>query len=150
MVNSLQTSNYNRVFDNLLVLQDAAEAAITSAGTTTGQVGGADAELDVGAAAMNGTMVVDVTSLDLGGTDESYILVLQGGDVAAFTVNQELARLHLGVNEVLESTLDSVVGRYKVPFSNEKGGVIYPFVRLRVIVAGTTPSIDCEAFISKA
>jgi hypothetical protein len=39
------------------------------------------------------------------------------------------------------------VGRFAIPFRNERNGVIDRYLRLYTLIAGTTPSITFSAFL---
>jgi len=41
------------------------------------------------------------------------------------------------------------MGRYILPFENEKNGEVYPYVRIRHSISGTTPSINYTARLEK-
>ncbi len=137
------------MFDKELQLADGA-AAITASGVT--QVDGSAASLDLGAAANgSGDLVVDVSAIDITTGDESYELLLQGSSNSDFSSDvQTIARGKLGDSSTLGTGVDadSVVGRHVIPFHNDVAQTTsYQYLRLAVVVAGTTPSITLSAFV---
>lgn len=124
------------MIDSTMILKDAGLVAASAAGT----VASAAKIVNVGAGLVEGFLVVDVSAIEVDAT-ELYSIALQGSDVSDFSTGDEviveLACLNLGANEVIGDNADSTVGRYMVPFRNERQGVIYPYVRLYTTVAGT-------------
>ena len=114
------------MFDTKLILKTSGLVAASANGTG----------LEVGAGRIAARMVVDVTAIEIASDTEVYRLYLVGGDDESFTNNTPLAMLELGAAGGIEGNVDSEVGRYEIQVTNEKGGVIYPYVRLRTVVAG--------------
>ena len=115
------------MYDVKTVLKAA--GAVTSSGDGTG--------FEVGSGKITARMVVDVSAIEIASDDEVYELHLIGGDDASFTNNTSLACLELGAAGGIEGNVDSEVGRYELLVTNEKGGVIYPHVRIRYVISGT-------------
>lgn len=132
--------------------------------TITGfaQVGGADAVLDLGGlqsstpkqqARTDEVLVLDVTAIDTVTGDESYNLHLLGSNDSGFGAGNvaELASFVLGgvagktTIGVTNSFVD-VAGRYELSFSSEQANIKYQFIKLRIVCAGTTPSLSLLAF----
>lgn len=149
-----------QTLDVLLELEDG--VAITA--DRAGQVATVDQILDVGGdgkpdsadreqeAELHGNMQVDVSAVDIVSNDELYHVILQGSDDAAFASTiVNLAILSLGDNVVAlgGSDEDAATGRFIVPFTNERNGTTYRFLRLFVDVTGTTPSITLTARLHK-
>lgn len=138
---------YNQ--DKELILADGA-AAITADGVT--QVGGVAASKQLGAGRFEGVLIIDVSAIDIVGNDEVYHLLLQGaasGD-SAFTTVETLAQITLGATEVRPGgAIDSVIGRYEIPFTTEQHDTVYDWVRLYVDVAGVSASITLKAWIAE-
>ena len=137
----------NRTIDTLLLMEDGA-AAITATEVNEGGI------YDTGSAVAKfvADLMVHVTAIDIASNDELYSLELQGSTSATFASGIEnLATLHLGPNETLitDTDVDSTVGVYTVPFTNQVGGRMYRYVRLKIVVAGTTPSITYTAYLTK-
>lgn len=150
-------------FDANLLLSDNA-AAYTATGFT--QVGGADAVLDMGGnqgvtpqqlARIDAVAVVDVTAMDATTTDEAYRILVVGSQVSAFTAGtiQVLGEMELagGVLSVLGPgaagvTKTATAGRYEIPFSTEQNNVKYQYVKMFLVLTGTTPSISLSAFVA--
>ncbi len=150
-------------FDANLQLSDGA-AAYTATGFA--QVGGADGIVDLGGnqgvtplqqARIDAVCVIDVTALDAVTTDEAYRLILVGSNVAAFTAGtiMVLGELELagGVLSVLGPgaagvTKTATTGRYELLFCTEQDDTKYEFIKLFLVLTGTTPSITFTAFVA--
>lgn len=139
-------------YDNDLLLKDAGLVAATAAAT----VAGSAKVLDLGQARMEGTVVIDVSAIEIASNDEEYDIILQGSTTAGFTADtiQNLAQLNLGAKEVRQglagsTVIDSEAGRYEMPFTNEQDDIVYRYVRLVTVVAGSIASgINYKAFIA--
>lgn len=141
--------NYN--YDLAMVLKDAGLVAASAAA----QVDSAAQILDLGVGRFEGTIVIDVTAIEIASNDEEYTLVLQGSNSATFASSVEiLAMMNLGALElrtgdVGDFSVDSVVGRYELPFVNEQADTKYRYVRLYTVVSGTVATgINFTAFIA--
>lgn len=125
------------MIDSTFSLKDAGLVAASGAGT----VGGVAKVADVGGGLVEASLVIDVTALEIASNDELYSIALQGSDTSDFAtgspVIEELAVLNLGAAEVIGGNQDSTVGRYRLPFRNEKGGVVFPYLRVYTTVSGT-------------
>jgi hypothetical protein len=121
--------------------------ATDQAGTMDGQA----KVVNLGAAPVEGNLVVDVSALEIASNDELYKIKLQGSSRADFAHNiEDLAVLELGAKEVLGGDQDSQVGRYGVPFTNVKGLYLWPYVRLYTDVSGSIASgISFSAFLTR-
>jgi len=126
-------------------LKDA--GAVTSSGY--GEVEEAAKVLNLGSGLIRANLIIEVAAMAMQDNDESYTLVLMGGDDESFTNTVALASVEIGCKEVTESNLDSKLGRYVVPFENEKNGIIFPYVRIRHAISGTTPSINYNCRLEK-
>lgn len=136
---------YNQ--DLELILADGA-AAIIASGVT--QVDGAAASKKVGPGRFEAVLIVDVSALDIVSNDERYHLILQGSNTSNFAAKESLAEYILGATEVRPGgAVDSVVGRYEIPFTTEQHDTVYDYIRLQVDVSGTTPSITLKAWIAE-
>lgn len=137
--------------DTALQLEDGA-AAISTTEVNSGGI------LDLGAdSVMLGAFVLQVTAIDAGNSDESYHVELQGASTSDFsdaTTQKVLASIHLGAHEATgavpgDTGADDTTGVYYVPFTNDVAGTTYRYVRLKVTVAGTSPSITYTAFLTQ-
>ena len=133
------------MFDYDYILKDA--GAVTSSGY--GEVDASAKVVNLGSGLVRGNVILDVTALALVDNDELYKIHLMGGDDDSFTNTVALASVEIGCKEVTEANLDSRMGRYILPFENEKNGVVYPYVRIRHVISGTTPSINYTARLEK-
>jgi len=118
------------MYDTDLVLKEAFTLATASNATA----------ICVGDGLVGGNMIVDVSAIEIASNTELYTIMLQGGSTSTFTSYATLAILELGANEVLDGNVDSAVGRYVVPFRNERNGVTYPYLRASFDVAGDIAS----------
>jgi hypothetical protein len=123
------------MYDTQLELKDAGLVAADAAGT----VSSVAKVLTLGAGLVKGIMITDVTAIEIASNDELYKISLQGSDNSDFSTGDEvdLAEMTLGAAEVIGGDQDSTTGRYKVPFTTEKNGTVYPYVRLYTDVDGT-------------
>lgn len=141
-------TTYNPPLDSAIQLKDA--GALTATATT--QVGGVDASIDLGSSRFQkGSVVIDVSAIDVANGDEFYAIVLQGSNTSNFASFQEVARMTLGDSSVNGSSTDSVIGRRVMYWDNVghvAAGEALPqrHLRMRVLVGGTTPSINFQAW----
>ena len=111
---------------------------------------------DVGSGRADMTLVAEVSAISAAGATQQYDLVMQGSNSPTFASGiQELARYRLGNTAVRDGADTSVIGRYEIPFSNEmpvNGPVTNElrYIRFRLAIAGTTPSITLAAWITKS
>lgn len=148
----MQLNLYSQyTYDAELLLKAAALVAATADGTL---------ELNVGAGLLCGHMVIDATAIEIDSNDESYEIILQGSTVAGFGTAAAIAALtSITVGDkastrlaagVLATGTDDVPGRFVVPFRNESNGTIYPYLRIKTIVAGTIATgINYSAWLAK-
>lgn len=130
-----------------LLLADGA-AAMTADGVT--QVASANVSKQLGPGRFEGVLIIDVSALDIASNDEVYTFLLQGSSASDFSTKETLVSLALGATEVRPGgAVDSVIGRYELPFITEQHDTVYDYVRLYVDVAGTTPSITFKAYIAE-
>lgn len=138
-------------------LKDAG-AVTTSAAA---QVGGSDKTLDFGIVTSGpavtqisytpGFLVVDVSVIDGVTGDEVYDIQYQLSDNVTFASGLVSIKgvIHLG-NAVGPDADDRyVTGRHVIGVDNEYAGTLFRFARLAHVIAGTTPSIDYRAFLSR-
>jgi hypothetical protein len=145
---SLQSTGYRsaRTVDTLLQLKDAGAIAASAAA----QVGGSAKVLDLGTGFVKGNVMVDVTAMDVASGDEKYEIEVQLSSDSGFATGNVVAgELKLGDSTVAFGTVDSVIGRYMVPCTNEFGGTQYRYMRLYTRVGGTSPSINYVAYLVK-
>lgn len=138
---------YNQ--DLELVFKDAGLVAASAAAT----VGGQAKIIDVGAARFEAVMVIDVSAIEIASNDEEYTIVIQGSNSPSFASGVEilamtnLGALELRTGDVSDTSVDSVIGRYELPFVNEQADVIYRYLRVYTVVSGTIATgINYRAF----
>lgn len=135
-------------FDAEMLLKDAGLVAADAAG----QVDGANKVIDVGAARLDGVVIVDVSAIEIADNNELYHVILQGSNDATFATGVEnLAQISFGATEVRPGgAQDSTVGRYEMPFTNEQDDTTYRYLRIYIDVAGTIATgINFTAWIAK-
>lgn len=129
------------------LLKDAGLVAASAAAT----VGGAAQILDMGAARFEAVVVIDVSAVEIGTTDEIYTIIAQGSNSASFASGiQNLASIDLGANATGRpgGAIDSLVGRYELMVTNEQADVTYRYIRLYTKVGGTIATgINYTAFL---
>ena len=149
-------------FDAGNLLSDGAAPIIVTGYT---QVGGVDGIIDLGGnqsvtpkqqARIDAALVLFITALDTVTGDESYVIQLNGSNDPAFGAGSvvNLGTLIVGgiagqVTLGVLNALLSVTGMYELSFTNEQANVKYQYLKLRIIAAGTTPSVTMVAFIAE-
>jgi hypothetical protein len=128
------------------------DKVITASGPI--QEASADVILAIGPGQKEGILAINVTNIDISSGNETYDLILQGTNDATFATAAnvtELLRKTFGKGSAFlpnSALKDRGVGRYNIPFSNEEAGETYKNVRLVAVVAGTTPTITLDAWLS--
>lgn len=120
--------------------------------TATGNLSTGGTEIiEVGDGRVDGNVILDVTAIDIANSDEIYDIIVQGSNSATFASGIEnLASIDLGDAAVRQGSADvnSPIGRYEIGVSNYQGGTEYKYMRVRAVVAGTSPSITLTAWLS--
>jgi hypothetical protein len=142
---------YNRLVDVLLELKPPGLVAVDTAHPI----------LDIGAGLVRGDVVIRHSAIEIQ-TDEFYDLTLLGSNSATFASGVTvLATTRIGKGSALNTALggiagavvdvdDPATGANIMPFTNEKNGVIYRFVRLVSALTGTVATgINFSAYITK-
>lgn len=91
--------------------------------------------------------LVNVEAIKITANNELYNLVVQLSN-DDFTTIEQAAILSMGATEVrVGGSKDSAAGdTYEVMWSTEADGVKYAAARLRLVVAGTSPSITLNSY----
>ena len=124
-----------------------AQAALTS----TGYVG---TQLDQGAAtATDMVLVMNIESIVTnGGTGETYNFAVLGSNLANRSDCELLGQITLGAAAIVGTTRETrsaiATDRIVLPFRTEKNDTRFRYVDLRMIVAGTAPSIGFNAYMT--
>jgi hypothetical protein len=132
-------------YDNATLLADGATVTVDGAAT----VSAAARVIDLGAARLDGRVIVDVSAIDVSSADESYVLSAQFSNSPTFAsgvIGGPAIRLGAAAALIGESAA-SVIGRYEMSFANEINGTTYRYMRMYSDVGGTTPSIAYRAFV---
>jgi len=122
-------------FDAELEFKDAGLVAASAAAT----VDAVAKIIDLGVGRFEAMMVIDVSAAEIASNDEEYDILIQGSSSSTFASDiQNLAQLNLGATEVRQGgAIDSVAGRYEVPWQNEQNDIRYRYVRVYTVVAGS-------------
>jgi hypothetical protein len=139
----------NQTVDTLLQLGDGVAALTASAYSV---VAAATAQIDVGDHAIAGNVAIDISALGIANDDEIYTFTVLGSASATYASGiVPLAMMQFGAGAVMlgVADLDTVAGRYVIPFRNEKDGTVYRYIRLYVTIAGTTKTITYIAYVHK-
>lgn len=143
--------NYN--FDAAMQLKDAGLVAASAAA----QVASANQIIDLGgptaggAGRFEGIAVIDVTAVEIDTANELYTLTVQVSSSATFGSDiQNCASMNLGSTSVRPGgAIDSLVGRYELPFITEQADVKRRYLRMYTTVAGTIATgINYSAFVA--
>lgn len=130
----------NRAFDTRLQHRAPASAAMTA--TTT-----LDTQQQRDVTYTEFETIVYVEAIDVANGDETYTVVVELSDDNFATVKAECARIILGDATQLAGDADTAVGdKYRIMWHNEWAGVVYRDWRVRVIIAGTSPSITLNSY----
>ena len=144
----------HRTFDASMEMKDAGLIAASAAA----QVDSSAAYIDMGTGLFEGEIEIEITVIEIASNDEVYHIFVEGASETAFdTTCVPLAQLQVGALEVLgpgssHFKVDSAIGKYFIPFSNERGGVYYRYARIYIVVAGTIATgggINFTAYCAK-
>lgn len=135
-----------KTFDAELQLKDS--AAVTA--SAAAQVSGSAKVVNVGAGRIDAKAVHVVSAINLSAAANKYTLTIQGSTTSNFAAKVDLATIHVGHKTALGEAADRGVGTYEQPFSNEVKGVIYPYIREYITIAGSPVSITHQSYITKA
>ena len=133
------------MLDTEHTLKDA--GAVTSSGY--GQVDASAKVVNLGEGLVRGNLALDISAVKISAKDESYTIHLMGGTDANFTGEVSLCSKELGHNASLQGNVDSKLSRVTLPFQNEERGLVYPYVRVRHVISGASPSINYQARLEK-
>ena len=130
-----------------LTAEHAGSAPIVIAADAVGTVGGTAKVVDTGSdtAAFSGIAVVDVGTVSGVNT-----LLIQGStkpDFADTVINLGVLPLNVGSGHLGDADVDAVADRYEVPIVNEQGDVLYRYIRVQKVGAGT---LNINAFLGRA
>jgi hypothetical protein len=155
-------NRFDRSFDAATELKDAGLIAADAAA----QVGGADQILDLAAddgvdgppsgsdgSRIDGTVIVDVSAVEIASNDENYKIIAQVSNSPTFASGIK----NVGILELADTVVasggadDGEVGHYEFGISNEVNGVAFRYLRLFTDVSGTIATgIDYTAHFAKA
>lgn len=140
-------------FDANLLLKDAGLIAADAAA----QVGGSARVLDLGTGLVEGDIIIDISALEIASGDERYNIIAQLSSSATFASDIVIvALMPIGDGSTIGAAfgtsgvdVDDLVGRYILPFRNERNGIWYRYLRLFTDVTGTIATgIGYTAFLA--
>lgn len=133
-------------FDDELLFRDKGAAALTS----TGYIG---TQIDQGEAVLTEyVLVVGIEAMKVSAGDEVYTLRVVGSQTADRSDARVLAELPLGdaAAKTIDTADDAVGDQIIIPFRSERpAGENQRYIDLHLTVAGTSPSTQFFAFLSK-
>lgn len=134
-------------YDNKLLLKDAGLVAVSAAATVLGSA--ATAVLDLGAARMDGRVIVDASAIESDTGDELFTVIAQFSNAIGFGSGVfSGAALLLGHSATTLDSAVSAAGRRELHVTNEINGVTYRYMRLFTKVAGTVATgVNFTAFL---
>jgi hypothetical protein len=147
-------SRPNYTFDAELEFKDAGLVAADAAAT----VDSAAKIVDVGVGLFEADMVIDVSAVEIATGDERYTIIIQGSNSSSFASGIAiLCALPIGDGSTIGTAfggsgvdVDDAVGRYVLPFRNERNGTFYQYLRIWTDVAGTIATgINYTAYAAK-
>lgn len=128
-INSKQTS-----FDTALLMKDAGLVAASAAATVAGNA----RVIDLGAARVDGRVIIDATAIEVDSNNEKYDIELQVSNASNFGSGIFIAgKVTLGHSSTTNESASTAVGRRELAFTNEINGTVYRYARLFTRVAGT-------------
>jgi hypothetical protein len=147
VVLGVTTNRFQKTYDNELLLKDAGLIAASADATLIAEVGNAQIDAD---------LIIDIIAIEIASDDEAYTIVLEGSPDATFGTAANIAvlgRWTFGADSataVAPQGFASAAGRDPFSVSNQLGGTVYPFLRLRTVVAGTVATgINYRAYLAK-
>jgi hypothetical protein len=128
------------------------DGAAASTATGNGSVGGSARILDLGTGFVKASLVIDVSAIDVASGDELYTLIVEVSSSATFASDVNQAELiRFGDSTTTGQSVDSVVGRYsRTIYNSANGETPKRYMRIRHVIAGTSPSITYSAFITNS
>jgi hypothetical protein len=160
-----QPTFYATPFDRALAFCDA------QALNATGDLNNINAQLDLGgfaptpvggvgsgAGRNDGVWILNINAMDLASGDETYRFHLLASNDSAFgNGNVDLLAFHDFAAASAGRIIPTLMGpslaaptRVYVPFTTLRQGLVYRYVKARLIAGGTTPSITLTSWLSFA
>lgn len=123
------------MFDVNLRLKDAYLVAASAAA----QVSSSNKILDMGLARFDARAILDFTAIEVDTGNELYTILVQGSSSSSFASSVvNLGAMLVGHSSTsLETVSSAATQRREIAFTNEVNGVVYQYIRVYVIVAGT-------------
>lgn len=141
-------------FDVNLRMKDAGLIAADAAWL----LGGAARVLDLGTGYVCAKAIIDVSALEIDTGDERYTFLIQGSNSSTFASGIViLAALPVGDGSTIGTAfgssgvdVDDAVGRYVLPFTNERNNTYYRYIRGWTDVSGTLATgINFTAYLAQ-
>ena len=101
---------------------------------------GQDVVIDLGAGRNDVDLIIDLKAIHLSGVGLEYDLVVQASNSRGFapTATQLIAHISFGGTGRRGGAKDTPLGIYQVPFNNADPEGEYRYVRLYLVISGTT------------
>lgn len=142
-------SHLANTFDALLELKDAGAVTVTN---TAGTVASVARVLDIGDAFFDGALQISISAIKVSAADEVYTVVLQASDSPTFASNVvNIATAVFGKATPAGLGADTVPGfAASLPINGSFNGTSTGrYLRIMTRVAGTSPSINFKAWITR-
>lgn len=136
------------IYDDSLLMKDAGLVASSAAAT----VDSSACVIDLGAGYFQGKVVIDISAIETGSSDEIYTICFQVSATTAFSSFEDVCSIQVGHATPLRGNVTSAIGRYNLLVHNEMQGTVYRYGRIYTVVAGTIATgggINYTAFLSK-
>lgn len=137
--------NTDKTFDAELQLKDSYAMTASAAA----KVSDAAKVVDLGAGRVDAKVITNVSAINNSAAANKYTLVTEGSLTSAFSAKKILATQVLGHATAIGEAAARGVGQWEQPFTNEVDGVVYPYVRQYVTIAGSPASITHTSYIAK-
>lgn len=128
--------------------------------TATGYMGAPDT-LDVGFGRIQGMWAVDITAIDVVTGDERYDMWLLGSNDVAWGNGNVEALAFVNVGGATGRPIATILGASPaipptgltgtmlvIPWTNLRQRIVYRYVRGYLVIAGTTPTITLQSWLS--
>lgn len=134
-------------FDASLIFKaTGAVAASAAAPLIIDTLNGATLNTGVEVPRYDGVIFIDVSALDIATGDEEYDIIIQGSNSSTFANTvANLGASIISVDTIAGSSADDTIGRYELPFSNEKNEARYRYLRLYTLLRAAGSTITYKA-----
>ena len=148
-------SQNSYTLDQNMRLEDGVTAFTTAGGGGLGQVGAADAIVDLGGAVGSAgaytpcSWVTDIDALEFTEQDETYQVWFQLSDSSTFASGVVVKAGFTMGDAANGANDDEAAGRIVIGVDNEHKGVLYRYGAIYCLAAGTTAVMTIRSFLSR-